>query len=159
MPPDTRPLCAVSRQACPLSPPVARLLPGVRPRIAPASPPNAAFRRPVCHSRPPWGCAAARSPTPLWLQPLPASWLRRVKVCGPRGASIPGCDPQETAAPSRVKFREIGGPGYQAQKQEKRTFEMIRLYKKHLPILKQMPDDYWFISIWNSMCFFLLLRV
>lgn len=143
MPPETRPLCAVSRQARPLSSPVARHYPGVRPWFAPAPPPNAAFRRPARHSRPSWGCAAARSPAPLGLQPIPAFLLRRTKVCGPRGASIPGSDPKETAAPSRVKFREIGGPGYQAQKQEKRTSSEVRK-KRTSARYEQMSTQYRF---------------
>ena len=111
LPPETRPLCAVSRQTRPLLPrqsgffPLcARTLTAIplvsRPRLsrAPQPPALGVRRRPELGSR--WGFHPAR--------------LRRfavVKRVPPRGASIPGSDSQKTAAPSRVKFREIRGPG------------------------------------------------
>ena len=111
LPPETRPLCAVSRRTRPLLPrqpgffPLcARALPAIPPVLrpkAPRAPPKSALRtrhRPELGSR--WGFHPAR--------------LHRfavVKRVPPRGASIPGSDSQETAAPSRVNFREIQGPG------------------------------------------------
>ena len=111
LPPETRPLCAVSRRTRPLLPrqpgffPLcARALPAIPPVLrpkAPRAPPKSDLRtrhRPELGSR--WGFHPAR--------------LHRfavVKRVPPRGASIPGSDSQETAAPSRVNFREIQAPG------------------------------------------------
>ena len=91
--------------------PVARLFPAVRPRLArdparfaPEGTPRTTEVRPE-NATPPG------VPSLLVLPPRPAPPLRRGEACTPRGASIPGSDSQETAAPSRVKFREIRGPG------------------------------------------------
>ena len=117
LPPETRPLCAVSRQTRPLLsrqpgffPLCARTLPAIPPVLrpkAPRAPPKPALRtRRRPEFRPRWGFRPAR--------------LRRFavvkRVPPPRGASIPGSDSQETAAPSRVKFREIRGPGVWGEK-------------------------------------------
>ena len=91
--------------------PAARLFPALRPRLArdparfvPEGAPRVAAARlgvrryPELGSR--WGFRPAL--------------LRRfavVKRVPPRGASIPGSDFQETAAHSRVNFREIRDPG------------------------------------------------
>ena len=109
LPPETRPLCAVSRQTRPLLPrqsgffPLcARALPAIPPVLCPrpsrAPQPSAlgVRRRPELGSR--WGFHPAR--------------LRRfavVKRVPPRGASISGSDSQETAAQSLTKFRKIQG--------------------------------------------------
>ena len=116
LPPETRPLCAVSRRTRPLLPPAARLfplcartltaIPPVSRSMAPRAPPKSALRtrrRPELGSR--WGFHPAR--------------LRRcavVKRVPPRGASIPGSDSQETAAQSHANFREIRAPGVWGEK-------------------------------------------
>ena len=109
LPPETRPLCAVSRRTRPLLPRqpgffllCARALPAIPPVLCPKpphapQPPTLGVRhRPELGSR--WGFHPAR--------------LHRfavVKRVPPRGASIPGSDFQETAAQSRTKFRKIQG--------------------------------------------------
>ena len=90
------PLCA---RALPAIPPVLR----PRPSRALQLPALGVRRRPELGSR--WGFRPAR--------------LHRfavVKRVPPRGASIPGSDSRETAAPSRVNFREIQAPGVWGEK-------------------------------------------
>ena len=119
MPPGTPPLCAVYRHNRPLSPwqpgfstVCARgLLPPPR-----QTPPE---RRPVRHSLPPWGCAAARSPAPLGLQPLPASSLRRAKVCGPQGGLNLWERPAGDRRPLSREISRNWGPGVSSPKTRK----------------------------------------
>ncbi len=92
LPPETRPLCAVSRRTRPLSPPTARFIPlcartlpaippVLRPK-APRAPPKPALRtRRRPEFRPRWGFHPAR--------PHRFAVVKRVP---PRGASIPGSD-------------------------------------------------------------------
>ena len=96
--------------------PAAQLFPAVRPRLArdparfvPAAAPRTAAAHPGC--APPPGARL-----PLGLPPRPAAPLCRGEACAPRGASIPGSYSQETAAPFRVNFREIQGPGVWGEK-------------------------------------------
>ena len=106
LPPETRPLCVVSRQTRPLLP----RQPGYFPlcaRALPAIPPVLRPRPPARRSRPPWVCVAARSSAPAGASPARLHRFAVVKRVPPRGASIPGSDFQETAAQSRTKFRKI----------------------------------------------------
>ena len=111
LPPETRPLCAVSRQTRPLLPrqpgffPLcARALPAIPPVLrpkAPRAPPKPALRtRRRPEFRPRWGFRPAR-----------LCRFAVVKRVPPRGASISGSDSQETAAQSHMNFREIQAPG------------------------------------------------
>ena len=102
------------------------LAPRKRPRVrlfAPIAPvfsrraPPSARRNPARQARRPakahpWG----------WQTRLPWSAfpLRRGEACAPRGDQISEIRWLETAAHSRVKFREIRGPGYLPQKWIKR---------------------------------------
>ena len=99
--PENSPAFAPAARFFPLC---ARTLPAIPPVLrpkAPRAPPKSALRtrrRPELGSR--WGFRPAR-----------LCRFAVVKRVPPRGASIPGSDSQETAAPSRVNFREIQGPG------------------------------------------------
>ena len=108
--PETRPLCAVSRQTRPILPwqpgffPLcARTLLAIPPVLCPKpphapQPPTLGVRhRPELGSR--WGFHPARLHRFAVVKRVPP----------PRGASIPGSDSQETAAQSRTKFRKIQG--------------------------------------------------
>lgn len=85
LPPETRPLCVVSRRSRPLFPPATRLFPAVRPRVAcdhPRFAPEVASRVPA--ARP--GCAPPPgTQLPLGLPSRPASPLRRGEACTPPG--------------------------------------------------------------------------
>ena len=108
-PPFLRPARLRHPTACLHAPPVCRrgcasraARPGLRPGSAPA-PPTPAARSPP----------TARCPAP-----------RARRLCprrAPRGDQIFANGSQETAAPSRVNFREIADRGYHAQKQKKRA--------------------------------------
>lgn len=88
------------------------------PPAKPAAPPFAAVHRPkVSLFAPPRHSLAVRQ-TRL---PSSAFPLRREGVYSPRGDQILKPCKQETAAHSRVNFREIRGPGYQPQNKKKRT--------------------------------------
>lgn len=70
-------------------------------------------------------CAALRSRVPRHTQRRPDGALpahSRPPGCAPpRGGSDPCGKPLETAAPSRVKFREIRGPGYRKPCKSRKT--------------------------------------
>ena len=91
------------------------------PRLCPAE--TAASPRPVClpegrcprhpgPCRPPRGVPAAAGVRPDRARVCPRPPAAPPGVCPPRGDQIPGRGLQETAAPSRVNFREIRDPGY-----------------------------------------------
>ena len=99
-----------------------------RQRAAPPSPrrtPPRAGRTPRPHTaartrpapRPGERCAAARSVAPAAHRFRALLWR---SLCLGRGASIPAGLRLETAAPSRVNFREIADRGYQPQNAKKR---------------------------------------
>lgn len=116
---QTRPGVHRNPAFCPVFPPrtpaFAPFLPWSRP-FCPrqAAPPP--FRAP----RPPPGTPPAARPATR-RRPRRGT-LRRFaveKCVGAQGGLEPWLYPQETAAPSRVKFREIGGPGYSAPERKK----------------------------------------
>lgn len=101
-PPNVRPACA-RRKPPPRPAPCARRKDAARATRGLAAHPGEC-PTPQGSDRPAPGCARARPPR-AWRVP-------------PRGDQIPGRGLQETAAPSRVNFREIRDPGYSPPKQQ-----------------------------------------
>ena len=80
-----------------------------------SAPARRAPRPSLRHSRP----VPRRPPSP---ERRCAAAVRPEGAVPPRGDQIPKCGALETAAPSRVNFREIQAPGFWLHKTKKRQF-------------------------------------
>ena len=119
MPPETRPLCAVSRQARPLSPPGSPAFPRCVPADCPRVPAKRRLSPPGAPQPPALGVRRRPKLDPLGLQPLPASSLRRAKVCGPQGGLNLWERPAGDRRPLSREISRNWGPGVSSPKTRK----------------------------------------